>query len=218
MTAGVAAGSLGGKSEPRLALKPMSLRATIAIGVAVVCLAATPPLWGQDGACLQRVVVVNVVDEEGNPVKGLTAADFRGKFRGKPVKIVSVEPASDAPRIVVLLDVSDSMTEGNRLELARTAAADLISDVPKGQRIALLLFSEEVTQKVGFGENRGFLLARVARADHEASGKKRRTALLDAILEALAVLGTPQSGDAIYVITDAGENLSEAKRKDVGSR
>lgn len=161
-------------------------------------------------SCLQRVVVVSVVDKEGNPVSGLTAEDFRGEFRGQPVKIVAVEPESDAPRIVLLLDVSDSMREAKQMGLARMAAVDLITSVPGGQRMALLLVSGDVSKEVGFGENRALLLARLPRVEEELSGYPPGTALLDAILEALAVLGTSQAGDVIYVISDGGDNASKA--------
>ena len=63
------------------------------------------PIAPPSGAQGKRVVAVNVVTQEGQPVEGLGAENFRGKYRGEAVKIVSVE-RDTGPRRIVIQSVS----------------------------------------------------------------------------------------------------------------
>lgn len=60
----------------------------------------------------RRVIPVSVVGKDGKIVEGLTAANFRGKFRGKEVTIISANLPPKPLRIAILLDTSKSMKEG----------------------------------------------------------------------------------------------------------
>lgn len=61
---------------------------------------------GQEGE--QHVVLVNVLDRDGNQVPGLSTANFRGEYRGKPLTVVSVTPDKNPRRIAMLVDPSSS--------------------------------------------------------------------------------------------------------------
>lgn len=178
-------------------------------------------LQGQDVPC-QQSVSVNVLDGNGNPLQGLGAGHFRGRFRGKPVRILSVTREVRSPRIVMLLDTSDSMVgrgASGKWELAWQVARDIILRTPPKNSVALVTFADEVDRQVNFADNPNpALLEELAalKAGRKAFPKgRRRTALYDAILAALAMLQPPQAGDVVYVITDGWDNASRARIKQI---
>jgi len=100
-------------------------------------------VWAAGSVAAQerRVVAVNVLDEQGRQVTGLTAENFRGKYRGQPVRIVAAEWDTGPKRIVILLDMSESM-DGvpGKWSYARTAFQGLLAHGPEGARLALVTF------------------------------------------------------------------------------
>src|SRR3970040_1446644 len=65
----------------------------------------------------RRVVPGSVVYAHGSRVEGLTPANFRGKQRGKPVKILSAELDSSPRDIAVVIDLAPRLEEGGGLPL-----------------------------------------------------------------------------------------------------
>lgn len=183
--------------------------------LAMVCAQAQPP------ACdsRRRVLPVNVLDREGNQVWGLTAADFRAEFRGQPVQIVSVGKDSGPRRVVILLDASGSMmTLRGKWPLARKAAEDITVAGPAELSLALVLFAETFSNTVPFAQGRlklqeelGHLEERVAASVVEGP----RTALRDTILGLATLFDAPLFGDAVFLVTDGGENTSRANNRAV---
>ena len=165
-------------------------------------------------APLRRTLAVNVLDQQGNLVRGLTASDFRGEFRGQPVKIVSATPDTNPRRIVVLLDASASMT-GNRnhWELGLRAARDMAAFAPSGSSVALMLFASKVIKKTEFSKGEQILADEMESLGdgYEAPENLRRTALIDAMVEGIRLLEPPTVGDAMYVIGDGGDNKSQTR-------
>jgi hypothetical protein len=70
------------------------------VGAVGPLIGPAPPVKAQGGE--RRIILVNVLDKDGNTVPGLTAANFRGEFLGQPVKVISaaVDPT---PRRVALI-------------------------------------------------------------------------------------------------------------------
>jgi hypothetical protein len=89
-------------------------------------------------------------------------------------------------------------------------------------QVALLIFGRDIKQKIGFpaGENviRNWLGE--ARADVKNFDKwtQGRTALLDALVVGLDLLGTPASADSLYVISDGEENASQVSSHETSER
>lgn len=190
----------------------------LALLLAATALAARPQVCAAD-APLRRTLPVNVLDAEGNLVRGLTAADFRGEFRSQPVKILSVTPDTSPRRIVILLDISGSMeAPPNRMSLALTAVEDIAVYASPQTRVALLVFADRIVDKSHFRDGRVSLAAKLAamkagtQPPYEAKG---RTALADAMHEAVQLLAPPGLGDAVYVVSDGGDNRSQSRYGDV---
>src|SRR6202050_5851279 len=83
--------------------------------VFVAMLFVTGSLLAQTDPCLRRIVPINVMDDRGQLVTGLTENNFMGSIHHQPVRIVSLRPDGTARRVVIVLDASGSMTDGKRI-------------------------------------------------------------------------------------------------------
>ena len=173
----------------------------------------------QDQPCTARTVMATVVDHDGNPVEGLQAADFRGEFRGKGVQVLSATLDTSPRRIVLLLDASGSIAASSvTWRAVKRIAEGMVRSVPPSNPVALMVFTDEIRSRVPFGQPRDYLTSRVAalgKPDEWLGKRPGRTALFDAIMEALAELRPTQPGDIIYLITDGGENASRHRPPEV---
>lgn len=168
--------------------------------------------------CLDRTIPANVYTERGDPVTALTAANFKASIGGKPIRVTSVTYNSGPRRIVIVIDVSGSMTEPGKLKWGLKFSEDLISLASSQDSPALLTFSNRIQDAIAFGQGRTALLAEIDKLqatnwDHVRG--LRKTALEDALVSALALLKTPRVGDAICLVTDGGENASQSRTSSV---
>lgn len=152
----------------------------------------------------------SVTDADGKPVSGLRAGDFAGWLGGNPVLVLSAR-TDNSPRIVLLLDASGSMAPNEVSKPALAVARDLVERLPPEHPVSFFVFAAEVEKMVDFTLEREPVLQQI---DALQSGSKvlrmgfGATSLWDTVTEALASLGTPHVGDAIYAITDGGDNRS----------
>ena len=100
----------------------------------------------------------------------------------------------------------------NKWSIAGTAAQDFISLTPSQVPIALVTFSEKVNGTVGFDRGRALANDELKRVLENTADLKGHTALYDAILAGIEMLRPFQTGDAIYVITDGGDNASKTNK------
>lgn len=191
-----------------------------AVYVAVLATAASAQT---NTGCLHRIFPVTVADKHGNAVAGLPISDFRAEVEHRPVKLLPVALPTQQPRVVVLLDTSTSITPGGRIpiypwvvqdewDLAKFLVADIVNSAPASTELAFATFAAHLTVEVPFGKDRDAIrevLLERASPLRPAVPPYRRTALYDAILEATGLFGAPQLGDAVYVITDGGDNNSK---------
>jgi Ca-activated chloride channel homolog len=88
-------------------------------------------------------VYATVVDQRGEPVGGLTAADFQVLEDGAPQSVTTFA-AGDVPlSIVIALDRSFSMA-GERLSLARRAAAAFVRALRDNDEVMVLAVGSEI--------------------------------------------------------------------------
>ena len=151
-------------------------------------------------------VALNVVDEHGAPVSGLTATDFEALEDGKPQPIVHFDRESTTPlEIVVAIDASGSVWSDERLE--RDAAKSFVRSLLRSQdQIDLMDFSDNVTELVSFTNDPKVFDSGLGRIEVGDA-----TALYDAIYLASQRLGQAPSKDGarrvVVLITD-GENTT----------
>jgi hypothetical protein len=167
----------------------------------------------QRDPCLDRTIPVNVYTEQEVSVSGLTAADFKGSVGGKPVRVNDVTYEIGPRRIVILIDVSGSMTAEGGLQWGLQFVQDLISLAAPEDSLALLTFSGKIEDNLAFGQSREALFGEINKLCNTDWGHlkwPRKTALADAFLSALALLKPPGAPGALCVVTDGGENGSQA--------
>jgi hypothetical protein len=177
-------------------------------------------LQAQTDQCVRRSVPVNVVNDRGQPVTGLTEDNFTASIHHQPVKIVSLVPDGTARRVMIVLDASGSMTGEKRMwHLYLAVGRNFVAPIPEGTLIGLVVFSSKIEENIPLGTSKKSLQDELARLDPGTRALPkglRQTALWDALEAAASEFDKPQQGDAIYAITDGGDNASKTSEKPLG--
>jgi len=99
--------------------------------------------------------------------------------------------------------------DSNKWKIARAAASEFLRLAPPQQRVSLMTFAGAIGQRFEVSEGRQLMEDWLqSKTVIQAKNVKGRTALYESILDALKSLNPTRPGDAIYVITDGGENDS----------
>ncbi len=148
-------------------------------------------------------VLVNVTDINNRAVSGLQAKDFEVTESGASREILSVEPSTAPFNLVLLLDVSGSVD--NYVDFIRKAARNFVNTVSRNDKIAIIIFNEDVKTLSTFTTNKGKLSESLDTFD--AGGG---TAYYDALAYTLAETLRPMKGDrtAVVVLSDGDDNRS----------
>jgi Ca-activated chloride channel family protein len=149
-------------------------------------------------------VALNVTDDKGAPVPGLTADDFTVTEDARPQRIAIFERESSTPlQIVLALDTSESVFTDERLE--KDAAKSFVKSLLRPQdRIDLMDFADRVDEVVPFTND--------PKAIEAGLGRLRRgdaTAVYDAIYlagERLAKDPSANGARRVMVLITDGEN------------
>lgn len=171
----------------------------------------------QQVSCVDRTIPVNALDDKGVQITNLKALDLQARLRGKPTTILSLTEDSGPRRILILLDASGSMTADteDKWRLALKAANNLVTNSSETPAFSLIIFTDKVQETLGFEQGRDSIAKRLKELSpgKKALPKKTRptTALWDAISAGADILGSSNSGDVIYAITDGGDNASNEK-------
>jgi Ca-activated chloride channel family protein len=146
-------------------------------------------------------VTTTVTDSRGHYVKGLPRSAFRVFEDGAP-QAISHFYADDAPlELVVALDLSSSMV--NALPAMKRAVATFLRSVPAQHRLTLLGFNDEVFTLVprsAVGVERERVVLSLS-----AWGL---TALYEAIIQGVDMLGSRPGRKAVLVFTDGQDQGS----------
>ncbi len=173
----------------------------------------------QINPCLARTVPVNVTNERGTAISGLTADNFKGSVHHKPIKIISVTP-DDAPhRVLIVLDASGSMTgEIRKWQLYVSVANNLVASMPTGTSVGLSVFSSKIERHIPFTLDRHELEIELKslQTGPKAFGKgPHQTALWDSLATEVSEFSSPLNGDSIYLISDGGDNASRTQSSEL---
>jgi hypothetical protein len=168
-----------------------------------------------------HVLLANVLDQKGRSIRDLTKERFRVKVNGKAAEVIESNYSIAPRRIVVLLDTSGSMaseTYSAKWQIARETLATLLFQSPPEVQIAMLTFSSQVNDVIDFSLGRRGVDEWLKHGPSRRSDTKGGTAFFDATAAAAKLLQPPREGDAIYAITDGGDNhsiLTERKAQKV---
>jgi hypothetical protein len=194
--------------------------ALLFFSLASFCLAQQTP---RKEPCTPAPILVSVVDLHGRPQDSLDTSNFEVKVDRKIVELQSATYKVQPSRMVVVLDTSGSMSGSpsrhEKWEITRAAVQEALSVPAPAVPIALIAFSNGVYKTFPFNQSRSTMLSWLDGIDpKQRSGLHGKTALRDAIAAANRLLDPHQEGDAIYAITDGGENESTTTNKELESQ
>lgn len=181
----------------------------------------------QEIACQHRTLPVSFRDARNLPIQDVTIADLVAKVHGKPIKIVSLAPDLRPHRLVLSLDTSGSLGSpavGERptWKLEFDLARHFFEANRQKSQIALLFFNDKVNSVIDFSQGNSAIENKFQQIandrDFVKKNVKGKTALRDAILQGVQLLEHPTSADALYVLTDGGDNVSTHSGTDVSKR
>jgi Mg-chelatase subunit ChlD len=183
----------------------------------------TRPAGAQELDCQRRFLPVAVRDEQNLPIQNISVANFEAKVHGKRVKILSFAPDPRPHRLVLILDTSGSMgstaSESPLFALEAVLARHFFEVNRQRTPIALVIFNTQVNEVVEFAPGNSAVADKLQQmtTDHNyvQANVKGTTALRDAILQGLQLLVHPSSADALYVLSDGGDNASKHSAADV---
>jgi Ca-activated chloride channel homolog len=156
-------------------------------------------------------VTVTVTDSDGNLVRRLPQDAFRVREDGVPQAITAFSNDNIPLEIVVALDVSYSMTEA--MPSLKGAAGKFLGSLRPADRVTLLAFNDNI-----------FTLARQSTDTAQRVRAVDRlapwggTALYDAILTSMNVLGRQSGRRSLVVFSDGEDQSSVATLKRVEAR
>lgn len=156
-------------------------------------------------------VYLSVTDAYGEPV-GIDPTLLQIYENGVAVEGSQIEGAGEVGRLSTLLvmDVSGSMNMAGKLEAAQAAAQAYIDLMRPGDQVGLLTFNTETSYVQALTQDADVLSASIASLTAEED-----TAMYDALVEGVALLGETTGRKAILVLTDGLDNRSEMGEMDV---
>ncbi len=189
------------------------MRAGRIVVALVFILLGAGQVLAQADSCVNRSIPVNVVNDQGQLVTGLTERNFTGSMHHQPVKILSVTPDDLPRRVVIVLDASGSMTgERSTWHLYLAVAHNLVTPMSSETLAGLIVFGSKIDKNIPLTSNKKQLedeLTILEPGTNALPKGLRETALWDALGVAASEFGSPQDGDAIYTITDGADNWSK---------
>ena len=177
----------------------MLLAVVLAAAATQVPAAPPPPTFGTG---VDAVYLDVSVRRNGQPVPGLTAADFDLTDEGAPRPVEVIEGANAPVHAILALDVSSSV-QGSRLEALRAAAISFLDGLGPQDRVTLLTFSHRVKLETSVGATPGEARAALERA--QAGGG---TALLDAAFAAVGLADRRHGRPIVLLFSDGADELS----------
>ena len=130
--------------------------------LAVLALAGSPVLHAETPVDQSRPtfhsaadlvsIQASVRDKRGRPVPGLTGTDFEVRDNGELKAVLSLRSDSESPlSLVVLVDMSGSMSVGPKIAMARRAFASLLSQLRDGRdEVAVFAFDSALHERRSF--------------------------------------------------------------------
>jgi VWFA-related protein len=158
----------------------------------------------QDAVAAQvKRVLVRVTDLNNRAIADLSKNDFEVTESGTEREILSVEPTTAPFNLVLLLDVSGSVE--NYVDFIRKAARNFVGTVDKNDKIAIIIFNEDVKTISTFTTDKDKLSESLDTFDAGGS-----TAYYDAMAYTLVETLRPLRGErtAIVALTDGDDNRS----------
>jgi Ca-activated chloride channel family protein len=154
-------------------------------------------------------VYATVTDREGEPLSGLTAADFQIAEDGVPQSITTFAEGEFPLSITIALDRSFSMA-GERLALSKQAARSFIAGLRPDDEVMVLAVGSEIETIAAPAPARD-----LASIDWAAIGVWGTTPLYDAAVEALDAIQNRSGRRALVLVSDGIDRDSRTQAGDL---
>jgi Ca-activated chloride channel family protein len=159
-------------------------------------------------------VYATVTDERGEPIAGLTAADFAVAEDGRPQQISAFAAGEFPLAIAIGLDRSFSMGgSDNRLGVVKSAARTLIGALRADDQAMVVAIGGETSIVAPLSADRSAALAAIDRLDAWGT-----TPLYDATLAALDAIQPARGRRAFVLLSDGTDRYSETNAADLVGR
>jgi len=142
-------------------------------------------------------VYATVRDRRGNPVRNLSRDDFTLLENGVPQTLTHFTSAKVPLTIALLIDASNSMNLGGKIDLARKAAEEFATSVDPEDRLMILSFNDELEGPDAPVADRAAIKKRI-----EAVQARGGTALYDAVYRASDRLAREEGRRVIVLLSD----------------
>ena len=173
-----------------------------ALGVALSVAAATAGQFASGVSLVE--VYASVTDARGEPVSGLTRADFEVREDNEVQTLANFTEGDFPLSVAIAIDSSFSMA-GQRLELARSAARVFLGELRPPDESMIISIGSDVQAVAPLSTDRRAHLDAVSRID--AFGT---TALHDAIIEAIDAVQPAKGRRALILLSDGDDKYSKA--------
>ncbi|MCU1497618.1 MAG: Flp pilus assembly protein TadB [Acidimicrobiales bacterium] len=187
--------------------------AVVAFGF--VAVGAAPPVQAQSGDSLLTVRKVDGTDKDNVAVTFLwtgDAAELKNLTIREDGAAVKVEPITDLRKTdtrigtVVVMDLSGSMLDDGALTNAKAGVEAMAAELPEGDQMALVSFSDEVVAESPFTSDPEQISSAL---DNLAAPRDGKSALYDALHKASTLFASRATLQPnILVITDGADDAS----------
>lgn len=172
--------------------------ATDDAGHTATALLETPPLRiGQRESVALVNLLVNAYDGKDRSVTDLRREEFRVEEDGVPQEISHFTAARQPLSMALLLDASNSMGTGQRMEIARKAAVDFVKKTDSSDRLLVMSFNDRVREIQALTRDRKLLEKAIESITPEGG-----TALYDALVEGSSRLKEFEGRKALVLLSD----------------
>jgi Ca-activated chloride channel family protein len=142
-------------------------------------------------------IYATVRDRKGNPVLNLTRDDFILMEDGVRQTLTHFTSAKVPLTITLLIDASNSMNLGGKIDLARKGAVDFAESIDPEDRLMVLSFNDDLQGPDAPIEDRSAIKARI-----ESIQARGGTALYDALYRAADRLAGVEGRRVIVLLSD----------------
>jgi Ca-activated chloride channel family protein len=178
--------------------------ATLRSGTRVIDTVHTRGLSVTEDVDVDVMQITAVVTDSSNRfVRGLTREDFRVFDDGKPQPISHFAAENIPLELVAALDVSSSMREA--IDTVKAAAQRFLTELSPSDQVTVLAFNESIFTPARRATDSAARVNAVGRLDAWGG-----TALYDAIIRAIEILGRQSGRRAIVLFSDGEDQSSHA--------
>ena len=168
-------------------------------------------VFGQNCTCY--VVVAAYDQKTGLDLEKLKTQDFEVTLGHRSLPVVSASQEF-TNRLLVLLE-TDGSSNNTKLSEVSDVVGRWVREIPDGRPIAFGVFAERAVFTKGFNDDQEKRRKELSAVLEEADSLGKRSALFDALHDALAMFPDHQPGDTVLLISDGFDDMSHHSPSDI---